>query len=185
MSLLLRMLRIAILNAVVGLSLPQTSTGQELVTVDASGFQPNQMTIAVGDSVLWFNIDSESTHTTTSDKPAGDPDYWNVSLDYTQFYTRTFVRAGTFGYHDSTTGHTGTIIVTGPTAMQLTDPQILNGQFVFTATGLSVGQTNVLQSSTNLTSWVARQTNVAASSSLNFTNPVSGARNFFRLVEWH
>ncbi len=94
-AILLRMLRPPVLVAVIGLSLgrPQTATGQELVTVDAAGFQPDPMTIAIGDSVLWFNIDSESTHTTTSDKPAGHPDYWNVSLEYSQFYTRTFVRA--------------------------------------------------------------------------------------------
>ncbi len=69
--------------------------------------------------------------------------------------------------------------------LQLTNPELVNGQFVFTATGLSVGQTNVLQSSTNLITWVARQTNVAASISMNLTNSVSDARNFYRLIEWH
>jgi len=41
----------------------------------------------------------------------------------------------------------------------------------------------VLQASTNLTSWVAITTNVAATSSLTFTNATALPRRFFRLIE--
>lgn len=153
-----------------------------MVTIDASGFQPKQVTISVGDSILWWNFDSASTHTTTSDKPVADPDYWNVSLPYFQFYTRTFVRAGTFPYHDNVSGFTGTIIVAAP---ELSGPRLTNGWFVFEATGLIAGKTNVLQSSTNLTTWTATQTNVAPGSSMTLSNAISNGLKFYRLIELH
>jgi hypothetical protein len=56
-------------------------------------------------------------------------------------------------------------------------------QFLFAATGLTVGKTNVLQASTNLTSWVAIKTNVANNASLAFTNATALPGRFFRLVE--
>lgn len=167
---------------VAGVIFPGTAAAQKVVSIDASGFQPESWTIEAGDSILWFNLDSASVHTTTSDKPIGDPDYWNVSLDYTAFYTRTFPRPGTFTYHDNVSGFTGTIIVAAPA---LSAPRIVNSEFVFDATGLTVGRTNVLQSSTNLTIWTSLQTNTAAASSMTFSNSVSGSRGFYRLVELH
>jgi len=156
------------------------AVGQTVVSIDATGFQPNQITIPVGSSILWLNLDSASTHTTTSDKPVGDPDYWNVSLPYFQFYTRTFVRAGTFPYHDNVSGFTATVIVTAP---QLGAPRLANGWFIFDATGLTAGRTNVVQSSTTLTTWSATQTNVAPGSSMTLSNAITVGPKFFRLLE--
>lgn len=58
--------------------------------------------------------------------------------------------------------------------------------FQFTATGLTTGKTNILQSSTNLMSsanWTPIATNIAGSSSASFTNAISGGHQFFRLLE--
>ena len=54
---------------------------------------------------------------------------------------------------------------------------------MFAASGLTVGKTNVLWASTNLTDWVAMQTNVAANASLTFTNAITLPHRFFRLAE--
>jgi plastocyanin len=159
-----------------------TITAQQFVAITSSGFVPNQVTINVGDSILWFNSDSNSVHTTTSDKPPGDPDYWNRSLNYFEFYTRTFTHAGNFTYHDSLSSFTGTIIV-NPAGPKLELPRVVNGQFLFNATGLIAGKTNVVFASTNLTSWTAIQTNVATGSSMTFTNAANLALRFYRLQE--
>lgn len=162
---------------------PGSVAAQQVVTVDASGFVPDPLVIDVGDSVMWLNLDMAGPHSTTSDKPAGDPDHWNVSLDYFEFYTRSFVRPGVFPYHDSVSGSMGTIIVTAPVVPRLEAPTLADGQFIFQVTGLTVGKTNVLQSSTNLTSWIPIQTNTAATSSMTFSNVTSTGRRFYRLVE--
>ena len=184
MHLLLRPIRALIATAIVSLSLQQTSVGQQFVTIDATGFQPSLVTTTNGGAVLWFNLDPGSAHTTTSDRPSGNPDYWNASLNSGNFYTRTFPRPGLFTYHDNVTGHTGTVIVADPAGPHLDAPSIVTGQLVFIATGLTAGKTNVLQASTNLTSWISLQTNTTASSYVNFTNPASGTRGFYRLIEW-
>lgn len=176
---------ISIATALLCFSLPGPVAGQQVVTVAASGFAPDQLTINVGDSVMWLNLDMAGPHSTTSDKPAGDPDHWNVTLNYFEFYTRSFVRPGAFAYHDNMGGFTGTIIVTAPMVPRLEAPTLADGQFIFRATGLTVGKTNVIQSSTNLTSWIPIQTNTASSSSMNFSNVTSAGRHFYRLVERH
>jgi hypothetical protein len=73
---------------------------------------------------------------------------------------------------------------TGP--LTLSAPTIVAGRFQFTATGLTAGKTNVLQTSTNLAAtanWVPIATNVATASSMSFTNPTSTGRYFFRLLQ--
>lgn len=179
----LRRALIHVATVVVALSFPGSVAGQEVVTIDASGFVPNLRTIDVGDSVMWLNLDMAGPHSTTSDKPAGDPDHWNVTLNYFEFYTRSFVRPGAFAYHDSVGGFTGTIIVTAPMVPRLEASTLADGQFIFQATGLTVGKTNVIQSSTNLTSWIPIQTNTAASISMTFSSAISPGRSFYRLVE--
>jgi plastocyanin len=156
---------------------------QQVVTVDASGFTPDALAIDVGDSVLWVNLDTASPHSTTSDRPAGDLDHWDVTLNHLEIHTRTFVRSGTFTYHDTVGGATGTIIVNASAVPRLETPGVANGQFIFEVTGLTVGKTNVLEASTNLTSWLPLQTNTAASSSMNFSNAISPGRSFYRLIE--
>ena len=83
-------------------------------------------------------------------------------------------------------GATGTNSITITVEFTLTALHLAAGQFWFNATGLTVGKTNILQDSTNLSSsanWVSIKTNVATSSSASFTNAVSGGRCFFRLLQ--
>jgi len=79
-----------------------------------------------------------------------------------------------------------TITVQNPVAIQLTALNLAAGQFRFGATGLTLGKTNILQSSTNLgraAVWIPIRTNVASSSSASFTNAISGPRRYFRLLQ--
>ena len=172
--------------AVLILSLSFSTSAQQQVTITASGFLPQVRTIEVNESILWLNFDEASAHTTTSDKSPGDPDHWNVSLNYFEFYTRVFPRAGTFTYRDTISGFTGTIIVIGPPQAQqprLESDFVADGKCVFRATSLTAGKTNFLHGSTNLVNWTALQTNIAAGTVMSFTNVATAGRQFYRLVE--
>lgn len=66
----------------------------------------------------------------------------------------------------------------------LSGVKVTAGQFLFTATGLTVGKTNIVEVSTNLVpsaNWSGIGTNLATSTSASFTNAVSGKSRFFRL----
>lgn len=79
-----------------------------------------------------------------------------------------------------------TIYVQNPVPVTLTAPKIIGGHFVFDGSGLIAGKTNVLQTSTNLFSsanWVSVSTNIAANSTMSFTNAISFNRRFFRLIQ--
>ena len=78
-----------------------------------------------------------------------------------------------------------TIYVQNP-SITLTAPRIVAGSFQFNASGLTIGKTNVLQVSTNLASaasWVPLATNVAAATTMSFTNAATASRRFFRLFQ--
>ncbi len=85
--------------------------------------------------------------------------------------------------HGWTSTNSITITVTGSTPINLSAPRILAGQFLFDATDLTVGKTNIVQASTNLLLWVPIQTNVAVNTSMSFTNTASFGRRFFKLLE--
>ncbi|HEV2329986.1 MAG TPA: Ig-like domain-containing protein [Verrucomicrobiae bacterium] len=98
-------------------------------------------------------------------------------------YTLTVVAADNVG---ATASASIAITVQNSAPIALAAMTTKAGTFQFTATGLTVGKTNILQSSTNLASlvtWVSIATNVAANSSVTFTNPVNTGRLFFRLVQ--
>jgi len=266
---------IAALLALVGLRL-DGATYQ--VAVDDSGFSPATLTINVGDTVVWVNLDDTFSHTTTSDLPVTNPNYWNgLLVDFFDTFAQQFNSVGRFTYHDQLDIGTGTIIVSGtntPPAVNLTSPlpdaafsapatftleasasdpdaggsvvdveffvgdtsvgvdfdspysvtvselaagtynlsaiatdnlgaqstnsirirvsgpaiglaapRMARGQFLFDATGLTVGRTNVLQTSTDLASWTSIETNLASGSSATFTNAASAGRRFYRLLE--
>ena len=68
----------------------------------------------------------------------------------------------------------------------LSSARMLAGKFLFNASGLTIGKTNVLQTSTNLASagnWMSIATNVATTNSISFTNSAPIGRYFFRLVQ--
>ncbi|HEY5042383.1 MAG TPA: hypothetical protein VIK53_10305 [Verrucomicrobiae bacterium] len=156
------------------------------ITVNGSLFSPATQTINTGDTVVWQNADDLFSHTTTSDLSPSNPNYWNgLLVNFGDTFSHTFNNVGTFTYHDQSDTGTGsiTVILPAPPMILLAAPRLNGTQFVFDATGLTVSKTNVLQASTNLTSWVAITTNVAATSSLTFTNATALPRRFFRLIE--
>lgn len=158
------------------------------VTVNDSGFAPALLTIEVGDTVIWENVDeSDFPHSTTSDLSPIDSNYWNGPLfSLGDNYPHTFYSVGAFTYYDQGSSGTGSITVMPPSvipAITLESPRLTDGKLLFEATGLTDGKTIVLSSSTNLTSWTAIQTNVVAGSSMTFTNATDIPCQFFRLME--
>jgi hypothetical protein len=108
--------------------------------------------------------------TTVTNLPAGVYTLKAVAWDY--------------GYLTATNSITITVVNPGP--ITLTGSALTGGNFRFTAGGLTIGKTNVLQSSTNLASpisWVSLSSNVAASATASFTNAVAVRQRFFRVVQ--
>jgi len=156
------------------------------VTVDDSGFSPEVLNINVGDTVFWVNNDEFGSHTSTSDLSPVAADYWRIILfDFEEADYNTFDNPGPFTYRDESTSLTGTINVSsvGTPEITLSAPRIESGLFLFEATGLTLGNTNVLETSTNLVQWTAIQTNLADATTMTLTNTVQPGANLFRLVE--
>ena len=92
-------------------TLGEIATGNPVshdVEISGFSFSPSTLTISVGDSVIWTNMDS-ATHTITSDS--------GNELDSETFsngnsYSHTFTTAGTYAYHCNIhTSMKGTIVV--------------------------------------------------------------------------
>jgi len=83
------------------------------------------------------------------------------------------------------TTNTITIQVGTVAPILLSAPKIVAGKFQFDVAGLTIGKTNVVQSSTNLalTNWVSLATNVASTNTMSFTNASASGRNFYRVVQ--
>jgi len=103
--------------------------------------------------------------------------------------TVTDLAAGTYtltaiAYDNAGDTATNSITIYVRGGITLTSPKIVAKHFLFSASGLAVGKTNLLQSLTNLlaTNWVSLATNVATTNTMSFTNDVS-ARGFFRVVQ--
>jgi plastocyanin len=174
-----------LISLILLIGLPAEAT-THYVTVNGSSFSPATLPIEPGDTVVWENTEDFFPHTTTSDLPVLDPNYWNgLLVGQGDTFAHTFNNVGTFTYHDELDSGTGTITVSlpAPPGIMLESARQEGSQFLFAATGLTVGKTNVLQTSTNLTSWVAITTNVANNASLTFTNATALPCRFFRLVE--
>jgi hypothetical protein len=60
---------------------------------------------------------------------------------------------------------------------------VVGEQFVFEVSGLTVGRTHLVESSTNLLHWTAVRTNLATASTATLTNATAGPGQFFRVVE--
>ena len=158
------------------------------VTVNRSNFSPATLTVSVGDTVTWENQDIfDDSHSATSDLPVLNANYWDALLvGAGETFDHVFNNVGTFTYHDNFDSGHGTIIVQAVTVVPviiLNSPRKTASQFLFDATGLTVGKTSVLQASTNLTGWTAIKTNVANNASMTFTNAMTGPGRFFRLME--
>jgi plastocyanin len=98
-------------------------------------------------------------------------------------YTLTAVAYDNVG---AVTSNSVSIVVQNSGPITLTALTMTTDGFQLTATGLTAGKTNILQSSTNLVSsanWTPLETNIAGGSSVSFTNAISGGRHFFRLLQ--
>jgi plastocyanin len=77
------------------------------VSIDGFAYDPDPLTIEVGDTVTWTNDDAIA-HTVTADDGAFD----SGSLAGDATFERTFATAGTFAYHCTVhEAMTGTIVV--------------------------------------------------------------------------
>lgn len=150
-----------------------------------TGFSPDTVTIHPGDTVVWMDNDPDFPTQVTSDNSFGQPNYFQFDLvNQDDTAEVAFNSIGTIGYSDNY-GHTGSIIISNssPVSIIVDSPRLSDGKFLFDATGLEAGKTNVLEISTNLTLWTSIQTNVADNSSITFTNTVIAGSHFFRLLE--
>ena len=154
-------------------------------------FSPQSVTILPGDTVVWYNygsIQSGTSLSIASDAP-NDPDGFFVAIySYGGLDSHTFYTSGIHSYagaHSAYSGQSypGTVIVKSP--VPLADPKLTEGKFIFTATGLAAGKTNVLQCSTNLAirGWTTIATNVASGTSMSFTNTPIASSSYYRVIE--
>jgi Bacterial Ig domain len=133
------------------------------------------------DSVLSVEFFLESTDPANS-----------IGIDYESPYSASVpnLNAGTYTLIALATDSWGwlqtnsiSITVGGSTPISVNVPRISGGQFLFDVAGLTVGKTNVLQTSTNLTVWTPVKTNVADSASATITNSPAPGAHFYRVIQ--
>ena len=79
-----------------------------------------------------------------------------------------------------------TITVVNALPIELKSFRMAAGTFRFDASGLTIGKTNLVEATTNLSSatgWVFLTTNVATAGTMSFTNPATIRQRLFRLVQ--
>ncbi|MFH1325556.1 MAG: cupredoxin family copper-binding protein [archaeon] len=80
-------------------NLPLQNSGTEsgnIIEIKNFAFQPNELTISQGDTVVWTNKDAGVKHTVTSDS-GNELD--SELLSKGESYSHTFNEKGTFDYH--------------------------------------------------------------------------------------
>jgi plastocyanin len=82
-------------GAAFGRSAVRVAAATQTVTISNFQFTPAQISIAVGDTVMWTNT-GPSVHTSSSDT-AGQWDSGQMAVNAT--FSQTFATAGTFNYH--------------------------------------------------------------------------------------
>lgn len=84
-----------------------TTAVEHFIDISGMAFSPNSITISVGDTITWTNLESMS-HTATGDNNEFD----SGTLGKDQSFSFTFTTAGTYTYHCAFHGGmTATIIV--------------------------------------------------------------------------
>lgn len=93
---------------------PATQASQDTVTLSASGFSPQSLTVKAGTKVTWSN-QSGSNATVNSDPHPVHTAYPTLNLGAFSnggTLTLSFDKPGTYGYHNHLNpGQTGTIVV--------------------------------------------------------------------------
>jgi hypothetical protein len=91
-----------------------------------------------------------------------------------------------YGESSATNSITITVVPPGGGPITLSAPARIGGNFQFLATGVTAGKSVVLQTATSLAgpiNWMTVITNVAGSSSISLTNPITTGAHFFRVVQ--
>lgn len=95
-------------------------------------------------------------------------------------YTLIAVATDTRGWSET---NAIAVTVSSPTSINLSAPRVSGSQFLFDVAGLTVGKTNVVQTSVNGETWLAIKTNVATAASAVITNAVSPGPRFYRVFQ--
>jgi len=86
---------------------PENKATVNAVSITASAFSPQVIAGKEGDTIRWVNNDAKP-HTTVSD---GSLLWDSGSLQPGASYSRVFKAAGTYPYHDGSTGMKGTVVI--------------------------------------------------------------------------
>lgn len=136
---------------------------------------------SAGDSVndVQFFLDDGSGPNSIAD--VFTPPYTNSVTNLAAgVYTLSAVATDAYGL-TSTNAITAT--VTGSATISLGSPRFVAGQFLFDVTGLTAGETNIVQASTDLISWTPTATNIASTTSITVTNTAAAALQYFRILQ--
>ena len=127
-------------------------------------------------SVEFFLISADATNSIGTDFDA--PYSASVTDLGAGTYTVVALATDSRGWWD-----TNSINFTIGSELVLSAPRISAGKFLFDVAGLTVGKTNIVQSSSNLLSWTPVSTNVAGTSSATFTNALVSGPRAYRLAQ--
>ena len=141
------------------------------------GFNPSTVTINPGEVVYWTNFDVFGF-----DFVLTLQGYQPILVEQFETVWAPFTVPGTYSF-SSDYGDFGSVIVIEPPPIVLSAPRFTNGEFLFDVEGLTVGLTNVLEASTNLTLWTSIATNVATSATATITNSPTPGPRFYRIFE--
>src|SRR5947199_9619314 len=98
---------ILIAVALTVLAAPAVLAAEEhAVNMEDLKYKPKELTIKVGDTVVWTNNDDRE-HTVTAD----DGSFKSGSLRSGKSYQRKFMKAGKFPYHDERFGRMSGVII--------------------------------------------------------------------------
>jgi plastocyanin len=102
-------------------AVPAAWAANSSVSIQNFSFQPQGVTVNVGESVTWTMKDANTQHTVTAD----DSSFNSGGLNTGQTFSHTFTQAGSFSYHcnihPSMTG-TVTVVGSGPPPTQPAAP---------------------------------------------------------------
>jgi plastocyanin len=84
-----------------------SAPGTSKITITSSAYSPASLTVVSGSTVMWTNSDNTVHTVTTEDGTLNSGDIAPGSS-----YSKTFMSAGTFNYHDAhNTAITGVVVV--------------------------------------------------------------------------
>lgn len=75
--------------------IPEEFAGQNIILIENFKYNPQELTISVGEEVIWINKDSVK-HTVTSDE---DGELNSTYLSQDENYSHTFNQAGEYSYY--------------------------------------------------------------------------------------